>query len=51
MGASTSFGCELSLFDLAEITGLFSEAVPEDFELPFSLVSATMVEWATLVLV
>ena len=41
---------ELSLVGLADISAPFSEAVSGDFELLFSLVSATMVELATWVL-
>ena len=41
---------ELSLVGLADISAPFSEAVSGDFESPFSLVSATMVELATWVL-
>ena len=40
---------ELSLVGLADISAPFSEAVSGDFELLFSLVSATMVELATWV--
>ena len=40
---------ELSLVGLADISAPFSEAVSGDFELLFSLVSATMVELVTWV--